>query len=84
MNEQKEELARVVVTNPFVGIWHMQVCATKDATDEEILAVCNLANPSGTSNGWAIVRKADDDFWGKVGPVQCEDHPDRMHYLVAC
>lgn len=36
---------RVLVIRTFVGICHMQVCAVNDATDEEILAVCNHANP---------------------------------------
>lgn len=75
---------RVLVIRTFVGICHMQVCAVNDATDEEILAVCNHANPSGTTNGWVDVCKEDDEFWGKVAPVQCNDNPDRIHYIVAC
>ena len=79
-------LARVIVTKPMVGLCHMQVCAVKDATDEEILEICNRENPSGTSNGWSQVchNTEPDKFWGNLMPVQCAEHEDRVHYLVAC
>jgi hypothetical protein len=75
---------RVVITNPYNGIVHMQVCAVNDATEEEILATCNRENPSGTSSGWCRVCRDDDEFWGNVGPVACEDDPGRTHYMIAC
>ena len=77
-------MKRVIVTRPMLGLCHMQVCVVEDATDEEILAVCNAENPSGTTNGWSIVLHDDDESWGKTAPVRCEDYPDRLHYLVAC
>lgn len=80
----KTSMPRVVVTKPIVGIAHMQVCAVADATDAEILAVCNRHNPSGTTHGWAMVCRADDEFWGKVGPTACADDPARTHLLVGC
>jgi hypothetical protein len=46
---------RIIITIPFHGICHMQVCAEKDVTDEEILKICNEQNPSGTINGWSTV-----------------------------
>jgi len=75
---------RVVVTRAICGVAHMQVCAAKDATDEEILAVCNRENPSGTTGGWFHVRKENHEFWGRVAPVQCADDSNRMHFMVAC
>lgn len=80
---------RVIVTNPFVGVCHMQVCASDDATDEEILSVCNRENVSGTSNGWAKVIREDEppsDFWPaeKMKPVKCAEMQGRTHFLVAC
>ena len=70
---------RIVVTNSFCGICHMQVCAESDVTDEEILAVCNAENPSGTSLGWCgVVREGDG------APVQCDDEPGRTHFLASC
>lgn len=75
---------RVIVTRPVYGVCHMQVCAAKDATDEEILAVCNAENQSGTEHGWSTVCRTDSDVWGPTAPVVCADHPDRLHILVAC
>lgn len=82
-------MERVIVTNPMVGICHMQVCAVSDATDEEILSVCNRQNASGTSNGWSSVIREDapsSETWPteKMKPVACKDYPDRRHFLVAC
>ncbi len=73
---------KVTVSRCMIGICHMQVCAEHDATDEEILKVCNSKNPAGTSMGWTtVLQKA-----GKIGgePVQCKDYKDRTHFLVAC
>ena len=79
---------RVVVSNSFCGLFAMQVCAVKDATDEEILAVANRDNLCGTTNGWCyVIRKIDPEHdWiqEKHLPKQCEDNPDRMHFLVGC
>ena len=79
-------MEKIIVTNPFVGIAHMQVCAANDATDEEILAVCNATNPAGTTNGWSHVCRNDepDEFWGPTCPVQCSDDKGRTHFLIAC
>ena len=76
--------ARVVLTRAVCGIAHMQVCATKDATDEEVLAFCNRANPAGTQHGWSHVCREDSEFWGKTAPVACGDNPERLHLIVAC
>ena len=81
------ELKRVEVTRFMVGLCGMQVCAVSDATDEEILEVCNRENPSGTSNGWSIVfREIGDaaDIGQGALPGPCEDFPERIHYLVVC
>lgn len=77
-------MKRVVIVRAVLGICHMSVCAVKDASDEEILEVCNSQNPSGTSNGWGTVHKADDETWGKIGPVQCADDSERLHIVVGC
>jgi len=82
--ERRMTMERVIVTRPFVGICHMQVCAVEDATDEEILEVCNIENPSGTTNGWNTVCHTDHDFFGKTAPVKCAEYPNRTHFLVSC
>ena len=76
------EEKRVLVTRPFVGICHMQVCAMADVTDEEILVVCNKENPTGTQNGWSKVCRKNDKFWGKMAPVTCAQNPGRKHFMV--
>jgi hypothetical protein len=67
---------RIIITIPFHGICHMQVCAEKDVTDEEILKICNEQNPSGTINGWSTVLRNET--------VKCADNPDRLHLLIRC
>jgi hypothetical protein len=86
VSDEQKTLPRVVVTRAMVGLVHMQVCACKDATDEEILDICNRDNPAGTSNGWSkVCRNTEpEEFWGKTMPTQCADDPARMHFLVAC
>jgi len=76
---QNPEPYRVVVSSIFLNLFTMQVCCVKDATDEEILKVCNTENRSGTSGGWQTVVR---DGEGKPG--QCEKYPDRYHILVQC
>ena len=76
------ELARVIVTAPILGICHMQVCAVADASEVEILEVCNRENPSGTTNGWAhVCRECEDE---KQRPVPCQNDSTRLHILVSC
>lgn len=74
---------RVIVTKPMIGICFMQVCAVSDATDLEILEVANKENPSGTSAGWALVAREDYEE-EKLRPVQCEEYPDRKHFILIC
>jgi len=88
LTDKVKVVDRVVVTKSFVGICHMQVCAVKDATDEEILEVCNRVNPSGTSAGWGVVvrdlSQAWDDSRADMLPVECSDYKGRLHFLVGC
>ncbi len=90
---------RVIVTRPIMGLCAMQVCAVADATDEEILLICNRQNPSGTTAGWSrVVRSLDPDrIWIREDmlPVPCggitpddegssERIEGRVHFLVTC
>lgn len=72
-------MTRVIITKGIIGICHMQVCAVANATDEEILEVCNRENPSGTQHGWAIVIRD-----GEGAPVPCAGNSGRQHFLVSC
>ena len=77
--------ARVVITQPVVGICYMQVCAAADATDEEILGLCNGENPSGTTNGWTrVIREGTHGNGDGDRPRTCADDPGRTHFLVVC
>lgn len=75
---------RVEVTIPFLGLCFMQVCAVKDATDEEILEVANYENPSGTMNGWVKVAREDNEDRINLWPVDCEEDKDRRHFIIIC
>jgi hypothetical protein len=77
-----ERMKRVVVTRPFIGICHMQLCAVDDATDDEILAVANAENPAGTEHGWTTVLRQSGP--NQDGPVPCEQNKGRTHFLVSC
>lgn len=80
-------MERVVVSRNMVGIVMMQVCAVPDATDEEILTVCNRDNPAGTKAGWSqVIRKEGPGPFGTANkmPVPCIEYPGRMHFLVVC
>ena len=78
--ESTEFEKRVIVTQPCVGVCAMQVCAEKDVTDEELLAVANRENPAGTEHGWTTVIRA-----GRSGPVPCEKRPrSRWHFMLEC
>ena len=75
-------MERVIVMRGMVGICHMLVCVERDATDDEILSVCNRENPSGTTCGWTNVVREGDEM--APGPVECSEHPNRLHMLVSC
>jgi hypothetical protein len=76
---------RVEVSRRAVGILYMQVCAEKDATDEEILLVCNGENPSGTSLGWCeVVRVLSEGIIENMLPIVCDKYEGRLHFLVSC
>ena len=76
---------RVVVTRPLISTNIMQVCAKSEATDEEIIMVCNRDNLHGTHNSWeTVVRKQDEKHRDYYLPVQCKDYSDRTHFIVMC
>jgi len=75
-------MEKIVIANPFAGLLSMIVCVEGEATDEEILAVCNSQNPSGTTLGWCEVLHGA--FPESGGPVQCSEYPERTHYVVIC
>ena len=66
------------------GICTAQICTdinpndedAYDRIDEELKQI-----PSGTENGWRVMRTENRDF---EPIVQCANNPHRYHYLVEC
>lgn len=86
-------MEKVIVTRPFTGLASMQVCAEENATDEEILRVCNQENPSGTTGGWGNVIRGKEQSVSTIlndkgepndFPVPCATHKNRTHFIVLC
>lgn len=82
-------MEKVEVSRIWTGLTSMQVCAEDDATDKEILKVCNRDNPSGTSGGWSIVVRSKTDcsknkIDSTAAPGKCEDYEGRTHFIVMC
>ncbi|MBK6616339.1 hypothetical protein [Ottowia sp.] len=78
---------KVVITKRWLGLGGMQVCASRDATDKEILAVCNADNPAAIEAGWSTVVRSVDEPGGAAGrhiPVACEANPGRVLLVVLC
>lgn len=78
---------KIVITRRMMGICGMQVCAEADTTDEEILEFCNRENEAGTTNGWTTVIRTGNEFEmtnDESKPVKCDEHPERLHFLVYC
>lgn len=82
---------RVMLTGLFAGLFSQHVCVVPDATDEEILKVCNdyegVVNPS-TWHRWTIVVRDEaaadraNIKWEDAKPGQCVECPPRIHMVV--
>lgn len=84
-----KEGQRVLVTMPYAGLRAMQVCVVEDATDEEILAVCNSENPQIVLGGWhTVVRSIEHAKRCGVdevsAPGKCAECSGRLHKIVLC
>lgn len=61
----------------------MSVCVAKTMSREDIELRANLESPTGIESPWRISE--DETFkGGESNPCQCEDDPERMHYLMGC
>jgi hypothetical protein len=66
-----------------VGICYMSICAEKSVSQRQIEIVANKEHPTGIKSRWSISKK------GKFGdgspmPKECEQWPNRLHYLLNC
>ena len=81
---------RVFLTGLYAGVWSNHVCVVPDATDEEILAVCNANEPSvyGKKYRWTRVIRTEEDAkaigvsWKDAKPGTCLECPPRIHMVV--
>jgi hypothetical protein len=78
----------VFITDNWAGLCTKQVCVVPDATDEEILAVCNAEDNRiipGSGKWDIVIRTAKDARRAKVEftpPGTCVECPPRVHMVV--
>lgn len=72
-------MKRVIVSR--VGVFNLQVCCVKDATDEEILEYAERHHPCGTRAGWSKPQR-DNEENPNLNPVPCADDSDRIHLIL--
>jgi hypothetical protein len=80
---------RVFISQPYCGMYAMQVCVLPEVSTQEILDVCNRENPSGTGSGWnkVINSKAAAIEAGlavDTAPGPCVECAGRQHKIVMC
>lgn len=77
------EISRVAMPEAgLFGLLMMQVCAYGETPIEEVEHQARLLNPAGVNGDWEILGW---DFPQEhKRPVPCEEHPERIHYLLAC
>ena len=65
------------------GLPTCSACIIKGLTKEEIETEINLVNPTGIDSKWSISK--DKTFkTGEKIPHQCENEPNKEHYLFNC
>lgn len=84
-----KEGQRVCVTMPYAGFRAMQVCVVEDASDEEILAVCNRENRQLVTSGWHTVVKSKEHAKEcgvdeAAAPGKCVECKGRWHKIALC
>ena len=61
------------------GALNLQVCSNaKDDELEKLTKIVNEMYLCGTTLGWVLSRREE------VKPVQCQDMPDRRHFIFDC
>lgn len=81
--QRDREAARDQLVVYSEGILYCSACASRDLTREQVEALVNRLNPSGTSHGWVISEELFAS--GAPNPSPCNDHPElRLHYLMVC
>ena len=65
-----------------IGIGFISVCVPREMTREKIELKVNLINPTGIESKWKIsIEKFSN---GDNNPCICNNHIERLHYLLSC
>ena len=64
------------------GLCNLSCCAPKDMSRAEVERGANLSYPTGIKSCWAITTEIFKG--GEPNPTQCEDDPNRQHWLLTC
>lgn len=64
------------------GALDMQVCVSKDWSDEKVKEFADTENPCGTMNGWFIRKEGDKDLNGDHERVVCKSRPNFVHIML--
>jgi len=65
------------------GIVSCSVCAINELSVEQVTQQVNIDSPTGIQSNWEL---AEDTHFkeGKTNPCECENDPNRKHYLFHC
>lgn len=61
---------------------YMQVCAYGEVSEEQVEERANTLNPPGTTGRWKITAEGPEG--SDLLPIQCQDNPARIHYMLSC
>ena len=65
------------------GLVHVSICGPKGAADEQVERAANRLHPTGLEHGWKLSK--DPTFsGGQPNPCECDQDPDRRHWLLDC
>lgn len=67
------------------SIFDLQVCVPKTDSDADVTRWVNRHSPSGTQNGWSIMKNGDKYLDGAPERVPCADAPEhQVHIRFEC
>ena len=66
-----------------IGLCYASVCVDKNQSIEDVTTELNATHPTGISSNWKL-SKNTHFATGATNPCQCEQYPDRLHYLFSC
>ena len=64
------------------GALDMQVCVSKDWSDDKVKSFAERSNPCGTQNGWSIRREGDKALQGAPERVPCASRQNFVRIML--